>query len=118
MNRLDDVLFARARTRYNVNPTFQTRSAHSNRFDNSVLSVNNEFLRQAVNNLPAGRKLHRTGGFDGAFNIFGGNFALIACYRDHTTFIFTAQMFARKIDRRRMNFQTADALGFSDGFFD
>ena len=112
------ILPGSARTRNYMNQCFEPRSVHADRFGNAVLSVNNKLLRQTADDLPTGCQRHRAGRINRPLDVIVGNFLFWAGHGDDSIFILAAKMFTGKIDRRRSDIQSADALGFPDRFSD
>ena len=74
---LDDVLGRGDSTGDDVRLYFQTHAAHADRLADAVLTIDDELLRQDVQDFLIGRDRHRLGGFDHPFDIAGGDFLVL-----------------------------------------
>src|SRR5262249_31871462 len=67
-----------------VDVDFEARAGHPDRCADAVLLVDDEVLREHVNDLAAGRQRHRLGGIDRATHVLARDFAGLAGHSDDT----------------------------------
>ena len=87
---------------------------HSDGIVDSVLIVDDEFLRQAIDDLAAGRQLNRTGRIDRAAHVVGSDFAIATGDGDDGLTVEAQDVRAGEIDRHFFGFDAAHSFGFFD----
>ena len=79
----DDVLRRALAAGDDVHVDFETRAGHPHRRADAVLLVDDEILRQHVQDFAAGRQRHRLGGVDGAPHVFLRDLPVLPGDGDH-----------------------------------
>ena len=101
-----------------MNKSFEPRTVHPDRLGDSVLAVNDKFLRQAADDLPSRRQRHCARRIYRPIGVFVGDLFFDTRDGDYSVLIFSAQMLTRKIYGRGIDLKPAHAFGFADGFSD
>ncbi len=114
----DNVLRGRRAPRHDVDVHFEPRTGHPHRRANAVLVIDDEVLRQHVENLAPGRKGHGLGGVDGAPHVVAGDFAVLARDRDDPAAVEAFDVRPRDGQVHRVDLDTGHQLGFVDRVLD
>ena len=85
-----------------MNESLEPRTAHADRLGDAVLSVNDKFLRQTTDDLPAGRQRHCACRIDRPVDVIVGDLFIWAGNGNDAVLVFAAKMFAGKIYGRRL----------------
>ena len=113
LHALDDVLRGALGARHDVHLGLETHARHADRLADAFLIIDDEFLRQDVQDLLVGRNRHGARRIDHAIDVIGRHF--LVADRDDAVRVETAHMTAGNARVHRMNFATGHQLGFFDG---
>ncbi len=114
----DDVLRRCCAAGHDVDVHFEPGARHAHRRADAVLVVDDEVLRQHVQNLASRRQGNRLGGIDRAPHVVAGNLAVLARDRDDAAAVESLDVRARDGDVDRVDFDTGHQLCLLDGAFD
>src|ERR1043165_5989674 len=107
VHRVDGVLSRSYRTRDDVDFYCETRADHTDRIVDAVLVVDDEFLRQSIDDLATGGKLNRARGVDRASDVVGDDLAVASGDGDDGLAVEAEDVRAGKINRHFFRFESA-----------
>ena len=93
-------------------------AGHPDRRADAVLLVDDEVLRQHVQDLAAGRQRHRLGGVDRPPHVVAGDLAILAGHRDHAAAVEPLDVRTRQREVHRVDLDAGHQLGFLDRLLD
>ena len=114
----DDVLRRALAAGDDVDVDLEPGAGHADRRADAVLLVDDEVLRQHVQNLAAGRQRHRLGGVDRAAHVLAGDLAVLAGHRDHAAAVEPLDVRAGQRQVHRVDLDAGHQLGFFDRLLD
>ena len=114
----DDVLRRALAAGDDVDVDLEPRAGHADRRADAVLLVDDEVLRQHVQDLAAGRQRHRLGGVDRAAHVLARDLAVLAGDRDHAAAVESLDVRARQREVDRVDLDAGHQLGFLDRLLD
>ncbi len=114
----DDVLRRALAAGDDVDVDLETRAGHADRRADAVLLVDDEVLRQDVQDLAAGRQRHGLRRVDGPAHVFTGDLAVLPRHRDHAAAVESLHVGAREREVDRVDLDPGHQLGFFDRLLD
>src|SRR5262245_34520917 len=95
----------------------QPRSQQAERIADTVLAVNDKFLRQDVNNFSVGRQRHRLRRFNYPSNVFFGDLTVMCINGYCASAVKALDMYAGKTHKYRLNGSACSLLSILDSLF-
>ena len=114
----DDVLRRALAAGDDVDVDLEARAGHADRRADAVLLVDDEVLRQHVEDLAAGRQRHRLGGVDRAPHVLARDLAVLAGDGDHAAAVEALDVRARQREVHRVDLDAGHQLGLLDRLLD
>ena len=114
----DDVLRRALAAGDDVDVHFEPGAGHADRRADAVLLVDDEVLRQHVQDLAAGRQRHRLGRVDRAPDVLARDLAVLAGHRDHAAAVEPLDVRAGQREVHRVDLDAGHQLGFLDRLLD
>ena len=112
LHAFDDVLSSACGAGNHVHSGFEAHSRHADGIADTFLAIDDEFLRQHVENALISRNRHGPGGVDNALNITAANLAIPNS--DDAMRVQAADVTARNARVYRLNFTTCHQFCFFD----
>src|SRR6185503_8793008 len=116
LHALHDVLRGADGARHEMHLGFETNARHADRLANAFLRVDDEFLRQHVNDALIGRDGDGARGVDDALDVAGAD--LFVANRDDAVRVQAADVAARDTRQHAVDLAAGHELGFLDGALD
>ena len=101
-----------------VDVHFEPRAGHADRRADAVLLVDDEVLRQHVQDLAAGRQRHGLGRVDRAAHVLAGDLAVLAGDRDDAAAVEALDVRPGQRQVHRVDLDAGHQLGFLDRLLD
>ena len=114
----DDVLRRRGAAGDDVDVDLEPGAGHADRRADAVLLVDDEVLRQHVQDLAAARQRHRLGGVDRAPHVLARDLAVLAGDRDDAAAVERLDVRAGQPEVHRVDLDAGGQLGFVDRLLD
>src|SRR5207247_5419831 len=114
----DDVLRRALAAGDDVHIDFEPRAGHPDGRADAVLLVDDEVLRQHVQDFASGRQRYRLGGIDRAADVLARDLAILARDRDDAAAVEALDVRARQREVDRVDLDAGHHLGLVDRFLD